>query len=92
MSSLVAKFEALMTKLNQQTLREPTMGEIAYMKAQEIIMENSTSQVEEANFVNNGAYVFQPTLIFLHIIIQGCGIMRIYHMGVKQLSHMCLIS
>ena len=31
MSSLEAKFEALMTKLNQQTLRESTMGEIAYM-------------------------------------------------------------
>ena len=28
-SSLEAKFEALMTKLNQQTPREPTLGEIA---------------------------------------------------------------
>ena len=35
-----------MTKLNQQNPREPTMGEIVYMKAQEAIMENSTSQVE----------------------------------------------
>ena len=32
-SSLEAKFEALMTKLNQQTPKEPTMGEIAYMQA-----------------------------------------------------------
>ena len=59
-SSLEAKFEALMTKLNQQTHGEPSMGEIAYMKAQEAIRENSTSQLEEANFVNNTAYVFQP--------------------------------
>ena len=40
MSSLEEKFEALMTKLNYQTLREPTLGEIAHMKAQEAIMEN----------------------------------------------------
>ena len=38
-----AKFEALMTKLNQQTPREPTMGEIVYRKAQEVIVANSTS-------------------------------------------------
>ena len=30
-SSLEAKFEALMTKLNQSS-REPTLGEIAYMQ------------------------------------------------------------
>ena len=59
-SSLEEKFEALMTKLNQQTLRESTMGEIAYMKAQEVIMANSISHVEEVNFVNNKGYIFQP--------------------------------
>ena len=31
MSSLEAKFDALMTKLNQQNPREPTIGEIVYM-------------------------------------------------------------
>ena len=56
-SPLEAKFEALMTKLNQQTSREPTIGDIAYMKAQEAIMGNSTSHVKEANFVKN-KYVF----------------------------------
>ena len=33
MSSLEAKFEALMTRLNQQAPKEPTLGEIAYMQA-----------------------------------------------------------
>ena len=33
MSSLEAKFDALMTKLNQQTLRELKIGDIAYMQA-----------------------------------------------------------
>ena len=32
-SSLEAKFEALMTRLNQQAQNEPTLGEIAYMKS-----------------------------------------------------------
>ena len=36
------------------------MGEIAYMKAQEAILRNSISHVEEANFVNNRGYVFRP--------------------------------
>ena len=58
-SSLEAKFEALMTKINQKTPREPTIGEIAYMQAQGAIMVNPTSHVEEVNFVNNGGYVFQ---------------------------------
>ena len=57
-SSLEVKFEALMTKLNQKTPREPTLGEIEYMKTQEDMMENSTSQAEEVNFVNNRGYVF----------------------------------
>ena len=33
MSSLKEKFEALMTRFNQQALKEPTLGEIAYMQA-----------------------------------------------------------
>ena len=49
-----------MTKPNQPTPREPTMGKIAYMQAQGAVMENSTSHVEEANFVNNRGYVFRP--------------------------------
>ena len=32
MSSLEAKFDALMTKLNQQALKEPTLGEITYKR------------------------------------------------------------
>ena len=32
MSSLEAKFEALMTRLNQQAPKEPTLGEIAYIQ------------------------------------------------------------
>ena len=59
-SSLEAKFEALMTKLNQKTPREPTLGEIAYMKTQEANLANATSQVEEANYLNNRGYVFRP--------------------------------
>ena len=59
-SYLMAKFEALMTKLNQQTPREPTLEEITYMKTQESMMANSTSHVEEAIFVNNRGYVFRP--------------------------------
>ena len=33
MSSLKAKFEALMARLNQRAPKEPTIGEIAYMQA-----------------------------------------------------------
>ena len=49
-----------MTKLNQQTHREPTFGEIAYVKTQESMLENATSQVEEVNYLNNRGYIFQP--------------------------------
>ena len=42
------------------TYIEPTLGEIAYMKTQEAMMANSTSQVKEANFLNNRGYVFRP--------------------------------
>ena len=41
LSSLEAKFDVPMTKLNQQTLREPTIGEIAYMQAQGSMMANT---------------------------------------------------
>ena len=37
-----------------------TLREIAYMKTTKPIMTNSTSQGEEANFLNNRGYVFQP--------------------------------
>ena len=60
MSSLEAKFEALMTKLNQQTPKEPTLGEIVYMQAQGAMMTNPSFQVEEANHVNNRGYTFRP--------------------------------
>ena len=60
MPSLKAKFEALMTKLNQQTPKEPTLGEIAYMKAQGTMMTNPSFQVEEANYVNNRGYTLRP--------------------------------
>ena len=59
-SSLEAKFDALMIKLNQQSPRELTMGEIAYMQAQGTMMVNPTFQVGDANFVNNRGYVFRP--------------------------------
>ena len=60
MSSFQAKFDALMTKLNQQTLREPTIGEIDYMQAQRAMMANTPFQVEEANYVSNRGYTFRP--------------------------------
>ena len=39
-SSLETKFKAFMTKLNQSS-REPTLGEIAYMQNQLVAMRNS---------------------------------------------------
>ena len=60
MPSLEAKFEALMTKLNQQNLKEPTLGEIAYMQTQGAMMTNPSFQVEEANYVNNRGYTLRP--------------------------------
>ena len=60
MSSLEDKFDALMTKLNQQTLREPTIGEIDYMQAQRAMMPNTPFQVEEANYVSTRGYTFRP--------------------------------
>ena len=60
MSSLEAKFEALMTRLNQQALKESTLREIAYMQAQNALMENTPLQIEDANYVNNRSYTFRP--------------------------------
>ena len=60
MSSLEAKFEALMERLNQQASKEPTIGEIAYMQAQGGFMANPPLQIEDANYVNNRSYTFQP--------------------------------
>ena len=91
-SALEAKFETLMTKMRQKTPRGPTLGEIASMKTQKAMLANSTSQVQEANYLNNRGYVFYLTTICLRIIIQGREIMRIYHMEIKKLCHMCLIS
>ena len=47
-SSLEAKFEALMTKLNRSS-REPTLGEITYIQNQLVGMGNSLYNIEEAN-------------------------------------------
>ena len=60
MSSLEAKFEALMTRLNQQAPKEPTLGEIAYMQAQGALMENTPLQIEYENYVNNRSYTLCP--------------------------------
>ena len=60
MSSLEAKFDALMARLNQQAPREPTIGEIAYMQAQGALMLNPPLQIEDANYVNNRSYTFRP--------------------------------
>ena len=60
MSSLEAKFEALMARLNQQAPKEPTIGEIAYMQAQGAIMANPSLQIEDLNYVNNRSYTFRP--------------------------------
>ena len=49
-----------MTKFNQHSPKEPTLGEIAYMKTQEAMLAKATSQVEEANYLNNRDYVFRP--------------------------------
>ena len=41
MSSFEAKFEALMTRLNQQAPKESTLREIAYMQTQNAFMANT---------------------------------------------------
>ena len=60
MSSLEAKFDALMTRLNQQNPREPIMGEIKYMQAKGAMTANPPYQLEEANYVSNQGYTFWP--------------------------------
>ena len=60
LSSLEAKFKALMTRLNQQAPKEPTLGEIAYMQTQNSLMANTPLQIEDANYVNNRSYTFCP--------------------------------
>ena len=60
MSSLEAKFEALMTRLKQQAPKELTIGEIAYMQTQNDLMENTPLQIEDVNCVNNMSYTFRP--------------------------------
>ena len=62
-SSLEAKFEALMTRLNQQAPKETTIGEIAYMKSQNVVGANTPLQIEGVNYVNNRSYTFRPTTI-----------------------------
>ena len=44
-----AKFDVLMTKLNQQTNKEPTMREIGYMQAQGAMIVDPAFPVESAN-------------------------------------------
>ena len=64
LSSLEAKFEALRTRLNQQALKELTLGEIAYMQTQNALMANTLLQIEDANYVNNRSYIFFPNKNF----------------------------
>ena len=52
-SSIEAKFEALMTRLNQQASKELTLGEIAYMQTHNTLIANTLLQIEDANYVNN---------------------------------------
>ena len=59
-SSLEKKCDALMTRLNQQTPREPTIGEIACMQAQGALIASPPLQIEDANYVNNRSYAFRP--------------------------------
>ena len=59
MSSLEAKFEALMARSNQQAPKEPTIGESAYMQAQGVLMAHLELQIEDANYVNNRSYTFR---------------------------------
>ena len=59
-SSLEAKFEVLMTRLNQQASKEPTLREITYMKTHNALMENTSLQIDDVNYVNNRSYTFRP--------------------------------
>ena len=59
-STLEVKFEALMTRLNQQAPREPTISEVAYMQNQNALRANTPLQIENVNYVNNRSYTFRP--------------------------------
>ena len=59
-SSFEAKFEALMTRLNQHYARELTLGEVAYMQNQNALGVNTPLQIEDVNYVNNRSYTFRP--------------------------------
>ena len=83
MSSLRAMFEALMTKLNQQAPKEPTLGEFAYMQAQGAHMANTPLQIEDANYVNNRSCTFHPNNNMPSHYHLG-KIMKIWHMEIKQ--------
>ena len=48
-----------MNKLSLQSIREPIVGEMAYMQAQGSICVDQAFQVEYAKFVNNRGYVFR---------------------------------
>ena len=80
-----------MTKLNQQTPKEPTLQEIAYMKTQEAMLANATSQVKEENYLNNRGYVFRPNNNFpmhYHLVLRN----HVNLSLIKQLCRMCLSS
>ena len=49
-----------MTRLNQQAPKEATLGEIVYMQAHGALMENTSLNIEDANYVNNRIYTFRP--------------------------------
>ena len=59
-SSLEEKFEALMTRLNQEAAKELTLGEIVYMQTHNTLMANTPLQIEDVNYVNNRSYTFHP--------------------------------
>ena len=59
-SSLEAKFKVLMTRLNQQFSREPTLGEVSYMQNKNALGANTPLQIKDINYVNNRSYIFRP--------------------------------
>ena len=73
-SYLEAKFEALMTGLNQQSPKEPTLGEIAYMQTHNTLVANTPLQIEDANYVNNRSYTFRP----------NNNLLTHYHVGLRN--------
>ena len=58
-SSLKAKFEALMTKLNQKAPKESTLGEIDHIQSQNALVANTPLSTEDVNYVNNRSYTFR---------------------------------